>query len=164
MKICLIYYSKSGNTKLIADRIKAKLENKQHQLDLIEIKPVKQPGFFKAAFSAIKQKELPIKNDPVDLTRYDKLIFGAPLWGGKPASFIKTFLGIASGLEGKACSFYITCAGNPEKQSGGFDVFRENLTSKGLVVAAKNPGIQINRKGVILNESVLDEFTGLILD
>lgn len=158
MKICIIYYSKSGNTKLIAEKIKTSLENEQCQVDLIEIEPVKHPGFLKAGYSAVKQKAMPIKNTTTDLSQYDRLIFGSPLWAGNPAPYIKSFIAVATGLEGKTCNFYLTCAGDPERQPGGFDVLRENLQICGLTTADNNPGIQINKKGVIKNDSALKSF------
>ena len=92
MKTGIIYYSRTGNTKQAAETIEKKLKNKKIDVKLFEIKHVKKPGFFKAGYAAMRQKELPIIDVDFDLKKYDLLLFGSPIWAGKPAPFIKTFI------------------------------------------------------------------------
>ena len=53
MKIGIIYYSRTGNTKKAAQIIKDKLRDKKIEVELFEIKHVKKPGFFKAGKAAM---------------------------------------------------------------------------------------------------------------
>ena len=101
MKIGIIYYSRTGNTRNVAKKLEEKLKNKKISVELIEVKHTKKPGFFRAGYAAIKQKDLPITNTNFDLKKYDILLFGAPIWAGKPAPFVKTFINKAKNSEGK---------------------------------------------------------------
>jgi flavodoxin len=48
MKIGILFYSKSGNTKQITERIKNQSEEKKHDVDVVEVDPEEQPGFFQS--------------------------------------------------------------------------------------------------------------------
>ena len=93
MSRAVVYYSFEGNTREAAQKI-ASLTG----ADLIEIKPVKEISEFgprkmmegggKAIFgfgSAI----LPLDKD---LSSYDEIMIGTPIWAGRCAPYIKTLL------------------------------------------------------------------------
>jgi len=80
MKICIIYYSRTGNTRNAAKLLEEKLKEQKADVELIEIEAVKKPGFLKAGIAAMTQKELPITNTDVDLKKYDKILVGSPTW------------------------------------------------------------------------------------
>ena len=69
MKIGLVYYSRTGNTKKIAKILEEKFKEKNTEIDLIEIEHVKKPGFFAAGKASTKQLELPIKNNHFDMQK-----------------------------------------------------------------------------------------------
>ena len=62
MKVGIVYYSRTGNTKHAAGIIESKLKEQKTDVALVEIEHVKKPGFFKAGRSVMAEKELPIKN------------------------------------------------------------------------------------------------------
>ena len=86
MKICIIYYSRTGNTRNVAKLLEGKLKEQKADVELIEIEAVKKLGFLKAGIAAMTQKELPITNTDVDLKKYDKILVGSPTWGRKAYS------------------------------------------------------------------------------
>src|SRR4030042_3891710 len=57
MKIGIVYYSRTGNTRNAAQLLEKKLREKKAEVDLIEIEHVKKPGFFTAGRAAMKKKE-----------------------------------------------------------------------------------------------------------
>ena len=69
MKIAIVYYSRTGNTRHVAKIIEAKLKKQNADVNLVEIEHLKKPGFFKAGKAAIAQRELPIKNSEFDLKK-----------------------------------------------------------------------------------------------
>lgn len=93
MKTLVVYYSLEGNTKEAAEKIA-----KDISADILELKPVKdvpKEGGKKFLFGGIKAvfgtgtKLQKIESNPLD---YDRIILGTPVWAGKPAPAIKTFL------------------------------------------------------------------------
>jgi len=92
MKKIVIFYSFEGNTKIIAENIAQKIE-----ADLLEIKPkkeIKSKGFMKfvwggkAAIMKTKPELLPLTKD---ITEYDMIFIGTPVWAWTYASPLTTF-------------------------------------------------------------------------
>jgi len=83
MKTLVLFYSYSGNTKRLANKLAAK-----ETADIAEIIDVRHPGKFKAytagCFAAMKGKAWPIRPLSVDLSIYDSIILLAPVWAGHP--------------------------------------------------------------------------------
>lgn len=94
MKTLLVYYSYTGNTKIIADMIKEKLD-----CDVAQLKP-KVP-FLEEDYQAIvdeyqsnesTKKCVEIEDINVDLKDYDKIIIGTPVWWYTITPVIREFL------------------------------------------------------------------------
>lgn len=90
-KILVVYFSRSGKTKIIAREISQKLN-----CDLEEIKTLTtysgfmgyQLALIQATFK-ITPKIRPLKKNIAD---YDLVIFGGPVWGGSLSGPIRTFI------------------------------------------------------------------------
>lgn len=93
MKKLVVYYSYTGNTKKIAEKVKDKLN-----CDILELEP-------ENAFSddydevveeyqnnSIDNKEVPIKTISVNLDEYDEIIIGTPVWWYTISPVVVTFL------------------------------------------------------------------------
>ena len=91
-KILIAYYSYSGNTRTIAEKIRALTGG-----DLFEIKP-KEPypaNYNDAVNLAQKEKAAGKKPELVenaDISAYDKIYLGTPVWWYTFASPVRTFL------------------------------------------------------------------------
>ena len=93
MKAVIIYFSLEGNTdaaaRLIAEKTGA---------DLIRLIPEKQlpAGNFQKYFwggkSAVFNEKPKLTNGPIDLTGYDTVIIGTPVWAGTFTPPVLTFL------------------------------------------------------------------------
>lgn len=75
MKICIILYSKTGNTLALGKLFEAKLKDKGHSVDLVELKT--DPEI--ASGTAKHHPEFTITNLP-DTSEYDALLVGGPVW------------------------------------------------------------------------------------
>lgn len=111
MNKLIVYFSYTGNTKKIVDRIKEKIN-----CDVLEIKTVvPYSDDYNAVVNDQQNSEasnhLPeIQKIDVDLSKYDKIILGTPVWWYRPAPAIRTFLA-QNDLSGKTVIPFATNAG-----------------------------------------------------
>ena len=107
----IIYFTYTGNTKKIAEKIKEKLN-----CDILEIKTV--IPYSKDYDTVVNDEQnseasnrLPeIQNINIDLRNYDEIILGTPVWWYRPVPAIRTFL-TQNDLAGKVIKPYATNAG-----------------------------------------------------
>lgn len=113
-KEIIIYYSLTGNTRYIAEKIK---EHKK--ADIIEIKPIddiKKKGFLrylKAGRQVIKKEKPKLKED-IDLKGYDKIYIGTPVWAGSFVPAIRTFIE-SHDFKDKEIGLFCTYKGNESR-------------------------------------------------
>jgi flavodoxin len=92
--VLIVYYSRSGNTRKVADMI-------AHLIDC-DVEPIVCKanlsgfwGFIKCVFHAVFNK-LPQINEiegiEHDLEKYKVVLIGTPIWGGRISSPIRTFI------------------------------------------------------------------------
>ena len=81
MRTLILYYSYSGNTKLLAKELAAEL-----CADLQKIQDEQRPGKLKAyalgCFAALKGTAWPVKALQADLSAYERIVLMAPVWAG----------------------------------------------------------------------------------
>jgi len=91
MSNLIIYYSRSGKTKLVSKIIQEEIGG-----TLVEIKDkTNRSGVFgcvKGALDAMLGSNTDIEPDYVDLTEYDIIYVGTPVWASKPAPAIMKLL------------------------------------------------------------------------
>lgn len=92
MKNLVVYYSLEGNTKLIAETIR-----KEINADMLELRPEKQypnKGFkkyFWGGKSVIFKEQPKLLNKWIDISIYDRVFIGTPVWAGTYAAPFNTF-------------------------------------------------------------------------
>jgi flavodoxin len=90
-KTAIVYYSRTGNTKTACEALQKELG-----CDIIEIKDLKNReggwGFFTAALGSMFNTHTKIDPEHIDLAPYGAVIIGAPVWAGRPAAAIRTFI------------------------------------------------------------------------
>ena len=111
MGTLIVYYSQGGNTEYVAEKVADKTG-----ADILRIEPEKAyPGqgfrkFFwggKSSVMAEKPKLSPYEYDP---GKYDKIIFGFPVWAGNVTPPIRTFIK-DNDLSGIKCSAFACQSG-----------------------------------------------------
>ena len=111
MNKLIVYFSYTNNTRMIANQIKAKLN-----CDILEIKTVvPYSGDYETVVNDEQNSEasnyLPeIQKIDVDLSKYEEVILGTPVWWYRPVPAIRTFL-TQNDLSGKIIKPYATNAG-----------------------------------------------------
>ena len=87
MKSLLVYYSFTGNNKLLINTLEDKLK-----CDLHEIKDLKKRSKFTIFLDMLFHRNPKINSSNRDISNYDLVIFTAPIWMETVASPLKTFL------------------------------------------------------------------------
>jgi len=91
MKTLVIYYTRTGNAKFIAETIAAELG-----ADIEEVIDLKSRqgkfGWLSAGRDAMGGKETEIDQTKRTPTDYDLIIIGQPIWAGSPTPAIRTYM------------------------------------------------------------------------
>ena len=93
MKTLIVYYSLQGNTEYAAKRIAANIG--ADTLRLLSKKAYKDKGFAKflsGGRSAIKEETPDLEDYEIDLSEYDRVIFGFPVWASNIAPPLRSFI------------------------------------------------------------------------
>ena len=163
MKIGIVYYSRTGNTKQVAKTLEEKLKEKNAEVDLIEIEHVKRPGFFTAGKAASRQLELPIKNTDFDMGKYDVIIAGSPTWAGKPTPFITSFINKAVNIKGKKVAFFGTGMSPIDNRERFIEIMRNNLKNAGIKTVDNYLAINFKRGKIVDGEQNIDNFVKTVI-
>ena len=87
----IIYYTRTNNTKKVSEIIASEKGAK-----LLEVKDKKNRKgllqFLIGGFDAIRGKKTKISYDTVDLSEYDTVYVGTPVWAAKPTPAILQFI------------------------------------------------------------------------
>ncbi len=108
MKSAIIYYSYSGNTKKVADILAAALSKfgPVQQIELIA--PDESKSFFRQCRRAFYHLRAKINPVQIDLSDYDLICLGSPVWAFAPAPAVNTYLDLCTGLKGKVVVLFTT--------------------------------------------------------
>lgn len=111
-KILVVYFSHSGNTRIIAEYIQ-----EATSADIFEIEPVKDyPQNYQAVVDQAKKEindnyKPELKTKVQDIKQYDVIFVGSPNWWGTVAPPVSTFLS-SYDLSGKTIIPFITHEGS----------------------------------------------------
>lgn len=128
MKTGILIHSKTGHTRLVAQELQKALAEKGQPADLLEVRAMNE-GARDAA--SVQLAPLP------DLFAYDRLIIGAPVWGGRLSTVMQACLLALPSLEGKELFGFVTQA-FPSPSMGGVQALQnleELCGAKGQTLA-----------------------------
>ncbi|MCM8763049.1 MAG: NAD(P)H-dependent oxidoreductase [Candidatus Omnitrophica bacterium] len=108
MRALVIYYSYSGNTRKVS-KILAEYLKQKGEVEITELKAQDESDkFFTQALRAFKKERAEILPLNFDLSQYDLLCLGTPVWAFGPAPAMNTFLDKCFGLAGKQIVLFTT--------------------------------------------------------
>lgn len=119
MKVLIAYYSKSGNTEKAAKVINDILTGKGAQVTTQKIRPLKEEGIIAGSLKAISRYEVPIMNQDLDVSGYDLIIMGTPMWAASPAPAVNSYITDIIGLKGKDAALFVTSGTNYGRFAAG---------------------------------------------
>ena len=117
-KILVVYYSRTGNTRKVSEDLAKRLG-----ADIEGITDLRKRsgfwGYMKAARDAMKKKTTEIGETVKNPAEYDLIIAGTPIWAGKMAPAVRTYL-MKFSVSIKSAAFFTTAGGSsPEKTLAG---------------------------------------------
>lgn len=93
MKTLIVYYTLEGNTEYAVEKIKDKIE--ADSLKLIPKKAYSDKGFkkfFWGGKSAVFGDKPEIEDYSINLSSYERIVFGFPVWAGTFTPPLRTFI------------------------------------------------------------------------
>ncbi|WOF75695.1 hypothetical protein QMT40_003371 [Parvibaculaceae bacterium PLY_AMNH_Bact1] len=122
MKTLVIYYSRTGATRSIAEELVRTLD-----ADIAEITSPRFHsgpfGYLRAGFDSVRGKLPPIDVPALDCAAYDLVLVGAPIWTSYPALPVRSFFAKAQ-LLGRETALFFTCEGHSPVQAAVDEVRR----------------------------------------
>ncbi len=131
MRSAVIYYSFSGNTKKVAE-VLAEYLQKKYAVDTFPLQALDEANsFFVQAARAFRRKRAKLASINLDLSEYDLVCFGTPVWAFGPAPAMNTYLEQCFGLEGKKAVVFTTY-GSGAGNNRCLDYMQKKLAEKGV--------------------------------
>ncbi|WP_321504344.1 metalloregulator ArsR/SmtB family transcription factor [uncultured Methanoregula sp.] len=133
IRACVIFYSYTGVTRGIAEGIR-----NSSGCDLIEVKTKTEYSTFTAYTTGVLRSRKgacdEIVSKVIDVSDYDLLIIGTPVWAWKPAPAINAAVRALSGCEGKMAVTFVTCCDQPGE---ALPLLNRALSERGIEVMAE---------------------------
>jgi DNA-binding transcriptional ArsR family regulator len=133
LRACVIYFSYSGVTRGIAEGIR-----NASGCDLIEVRTRTPYTSFTAYTTGVLRSRKgacdSIVPDEIDVSPYDLLIIGTPVWAWKPAPAMNAAVRALTGCEGKMAVVFTTCCNQPGE---ALPLLSQALAERGVKVMAE---------------------------
>jgi DNA-binding transcriptional ArsR family regulator len=133
IRACVIFYSYSGITRGVAEGIR-----NASGCDLIEVRTKTPYSSFTAYTTGVLRSRKmacdPIEPDEIDVSAYDFLIIGTPVWAWKPSPAINAAVRALKGCEGKMAVIFTTCSNQPGE---ALPILSTALADRGVRVMAE---------------------------
>ncbi|MDP2798083.1 MAG: NAD(P)H-dependent oxidoreductase [Methanoregula sp.] len=141
MKICIIYHSETGNTRHVAQHLSSAFDSQLVEIN--DVAPHLRLTKFLVWCKMARGEEL-TKTEPesVDVSEYDLIVFGSPVWAFKPTPAIHTAIAQLKGCMGKPAVAFSTHGGRPGQTD---ETFKKWIEARGMVLAAVT---NINQKDI----------------
>jgi len=130
MKTIIVYHSFSGVTRTIAEHLREAGGG-----DLVEVRPSqpysKLTAYTLGGFRARGGKADAVEPAAIDVSAYDLIVLGTPVWAGRPTPVINGAIAALAGAEGKRAVIFATCGSSPGET---LPYLRDALTAKDVRV------------------------------
>ena len=127
MKNLIVYYSWSGNTEVFANTLAGIIKADVIQIEDVT-KPSKKMAYGAGREASIQGKSWPVKPFNTDLTGYDRIFVGCPVWFSMPPPEFNAFIEQAD-LTGKQVVVFVTLGGGSQEKA--IKTMTEKVTAKG---------------------------------
>ncbi len=110
-KVLIVYYSSSGNTKVVAEKLQKKTAGDMHRLETVRTYPAGHKALVDEAKRELEENDLPeLKGTLPDLSSYDLILVGGPVWWYTVSTPVMHFLQQAD-FAGKKVAAFCTHGG-----------------------------------------------------
>jgi len=112
MKLCIIYHSETGNTRHVAQHLESVCGG--HLVEVYDRASYSVLTRFLLRCKKARGEELTaIEPASIDVSSYDLIAFGSPVWAFKPSPVIPAAISALTGCEGKRAVAFFTHGGRP---------------------------------------------------
>ncbi len=112
MKLCIIYHSETGNTRHIAQHLASAVDG--HLVEVYDRASYSLLTRFLLRCKKARSEDLtPIEPVSIDVSAYDLLAFGSPVWAFKATPVMHAAIAALKGCEGKRAVAFFTHGGRP---------------------------------------------------
>ncbi len=139
MKSLVVFYSRTGTTKKIAEYISSGLNCEYEEIIDTKKRTGFIIGFLKSGYAAVREKLTVIEGFQKNPEMYDLIILGTPIWASRMTPAIRTYI-TENKRKFKSVAFFCTEGGNK-----GFKAF-ESMR----ILCEKKPlsTLEINQKEI----------------
>lgn len=127
MKALVVYYSLTGKTEAAAQAIADYLKVKIIKIEEIGFRRGIW-GFIKSGFEAVTGSCSELKPMDFDLSEYDTILIGSPVWAGSPTPAVNAFISEAELKRKKVIIFFTQFS---KKNERAVQLLREKIKRKG---------------------------------
>jgi flavodoxin len=128
MNVCIIYHSETGNTRHVAQHIATACDGKL--IDITDRGSYNRlTRFLVQCKMAMGEEKTEIEPASIDVSGYDQLVFGSPVWAFKPTPAIHAAIDALKGCEGKKATAFCTHGGKPGQTA---EVFQKWIEARGM--------------------------------
>jgi len=110
MKCLVVFYSRTGITKKIAELISTEMNCEYEEIIDTKKRKGRFIGFIKSGFAATREKLTIIKTIQKDPELYDVIILGTPIWNKRMTPAIRTYI-TENKNRFKSVAFFCTMGG-----------------------------------------------------
>ena len=115
MKTLVVYYSRTGKTRFVAEKVASEL--KAEIEEVIDLKKRSgRVGFLKAGYDATRGNQTDIEETKKSPSDFELTVVGTPVWNSRPASAIITYLK-RNDFAGKKVAVFCTNEGMGEEKA-----------------------------------------------
>lgn len=154
MKIAIVFYSFSGNTRTACEFLKENLEAKSGFVAMVQLK-LKQEvtAFLKQCFQARSKKTPLFCAVDIDLKDYDFIVFASPVWAFSIAPALRAYLKAIGDLEGKKTGCFLTYGSGVGKGKALSELENILREKKAHILFSRNiRGKEVNDKSCLEKE------------
>jgi len=114
MKSLVVFYSLTGKTRLAAQAIGESLDADIAEVEEARARRMGFPVYLAGGFAAITNRGSKIKPMTIDVSRYDRVFVGSPVWASRPAPAINSFI-YGTDLKGRTVIPFVTLGGESSR-------------------------------------------------
>ena len=130
MRAAVIYFSLTGNTQKIAANISEFLS--ERNVETTEVRLQGGEGSFMGnSLRALLRSRSKTEEKLWDLSEFDFIFLGTPVWAFSPVPAINTFLDRCKGLDGKKGNVFVTYGSGTGKERA-LKIMKKQLLEKGM--------------------------------
>lgn len=159
VKTMVIFYSQSGVTRRIAEMLQSQTQADLHEIETIRTYPTQQPGIYDEPKKELETGQLPaLKHEPPDMSAYDLILVGGPVWWYTVSTPVMRFLQLAD-FKGKKTAAFCTHMGGLGRY---FPHFKEQARHANVLEGIDF--FQPTRSKTAATEAALNKWLGNLLN